>query len=238
MILATGYDAREFPGHEVFCHSVVKRARKRPTMLRIYSRGGMPDVGTTHFTMARFAIPAMLGSGFKGRAIFCDATDMVCLADIFELDDLFDPRFAVQVVKHPDYVSRHKRKFIGTVMEAPNKNYPRKNWASVMLINCAHPAWEGIDYKFLRTKADPATMLELRFIPDDAIGELPPEWNVLVDEQQPAKGAKILHWTAGIPVFHHYRDAPEAIQWFDEMTDWLQHGEKELSMWMPKEPAT
>jgi len=66
--------------------------------------------------------------------------------------------------------------------------------------------------------------LQFSFIEDSAIGELPDRWNRLVDEDQPVDGAAILHWTAGIPWFPHYRDAPGAIFW---------HHEKSLMEYQP-----
>jgi hypothetical protein len=46
---------------------------------------------------------------------------------------------------------------------------------------------------------------------DEDIGELPATWNCLVDEGDP-KG-NILHWTAGVPAFDEYYDAPFAEVW-------------------------
>ena len=57
---------------------------------------------------------------FKGWAIFADG-DMVCLSDIKKLKDYFDPKFAVNVVKH-NYKTKHKLKYFGQ----KNENYPRK----------------------------------------------------------------------------------------------------------------
>lgn len=132
-------------------------------------------------------------------------------ADIAELDSLFNPEFAVQVVKHPDYKTRHKTKYRGTSMECPNSDYPRKNWASVMLINCEHPDWVAATPEIL-ARVSPAEMLGLLWT--DSIGELPAEWNCLVDEGQPA--GKLLHWTAGIPGFQAYSGARFAELWHHE----------------------
>jgi hypothetical protein len=35
----------------------------------------------------------------------------------------------------------------------------------------------------------------------------------LVDEYGPNKEAQLLHWTAGIPAFPHYCNAPHAADW-------------------------
>jgi hypothetical protein len=69
--------------------------------------------------------------------------------------------------------------------------------------------------------------LQFSSLEDHEIGALPPEWNVLIDEGQERAGAKILHWTAGIPTFKHYRNARASRDWFAEfeaMTGAMQHG--------------
>jgi hypothetical protein len=205
--LACGYDRREHIGWEAFIASVRRRASVPVHFERIDSR--TMQQGTNEFTVSRFLVPWLCH--FKGRAIFCDASDQIMLADVAELDALFDPRYAVQVVKH-EYATRHPRKYVGTPMEAENLDYARKNWASVMLMNCEHPAWSRLTPGVIRDMRM-LDLLQFRFIDDDAIGELPNEWNRLVDEGQPVEGAKICHWTAGIPAFHHYRHAPGADLW-------------------------
>jgi hypothetical protein len=172
---------------------------------------GLPE-GTNNFTVSRFLVPWLCN--FEGWAIFCDAADMLMQGDIAELYSLRDERYAVQVVQHPDYKTRHPTKYRGTSMECPNSNYPRKNWASVMLVNCAHIDWLRVKPEFL-AETPIKKLLELGFLGE--IGELPAEWNCLVDEGQPA--GKVLHWTAGVPGFEAYHDAPYANLWHDELRD-------------------
>lgn len=206
-----GFDSRESAGYFTFCSSVIRRATK-PVSITPLASMGLP-VGSNAFTLSRFLVPALMG--FKGRAIFADASDMLCQADIAELDALYDERFAVQVVKHPDYVSTHQRKYLGTDMECAQSNYGRKNWASVMLMNCAHPAWRGYNPQLLSSR--PALhFLQFQNLLDSEIGELPAEWNVLVDEGQDMAGAKVLHWSNGIPGFKHYRNGRRSLDWFKE----------------------
>lgn len=207
--LACGYDARERVGYETFVSSVRRRTDSDVNFLKL-DECGLGQRGTNAFTLTRFLVPYFCG--FKGHAIFCDASDQIMLADVAELDALFDPRLAVQVVQHPNYSTRHRMKYVGTDMECPNVDYPRKNWASVMLINCEHPAWrtmiEGIDQMPVRD------LLQLRWLGELEIGALPDEWNRLVDEGQPVDGAKIAHWTAGTPnLSSHYENAPGADIW-------------------------
>lgn len=220
--LFCGYDKREALGFHTFCASVMERATK-PVSIHPLSSMGLPE-GSNTFTLSRFLVPYLMQ--FRGHAIFVDACDMLMLGDVAELDALFDTRYAVQVVKHPEYVSQHERKYVGTEMECAQTNYSRKNWASVMLLNCEHEGWRQVDP--LQVSVSGAMgLLQFSHLHDSEIGSLPPEWNVLIDEGQPREGAKVLHWTAGIPTFKHYRNARASKDWFAEyesMTGAMQHG--------------
>lgn len=207
--LFCGYDPREAIGFHVFTESVVEHASVAVAISPIDSKG-LP-VGTNEFTYSRFLVPWLCG--FRGRAIFCDACDMLMLGDIAELDALFDPRFAVQVVQHASYATRHPIKYLGTPMECPNRNYARKNWASLMIVNCEHSYWSTIDPETLGRVAG-LSLLQFGGLKPAEIGALPNEWNRIVDEGQPVYGAKLLHWTAGIPAFPRYAGAPGAELWF------------------------
>lgn len=203
--LFVGYEKHEVHGLHVFTHSVWERASK-PVAITAIGAEGMA-VGSNAFTLSRFLVAEMCG--FAGHAIFCDGSDMLMLSDVLELDALYDPRYAVQVVKHPAYTSQHEVKYVGTELECAQSNYARKNWASVMLINCAHAAWRNVGRGFALLD-----YLQFKFLDDAVIGELPREWNVLVDEAQDDAGAKLLHWTAGIPAFAHYKNARRSQDWF------------------------
>jgi len=209
--LFCGYEAREALGFHVFVSSVLARASKLVNIVPLAAEG-MPQ-GSNAFTVSRFLVPYLMG--FKGHAIFADASDMLMLGDVAELDALFDDRFAVQVVKHPTYRTRHPRKYVGTALETINTDYPRKNWASLMLINCAHPAWSEDTPDQLRALGV-LPCLQLSGLNDHEIGALPDCWNRLADEGHAVEGANLLHWTAGIPGFAEYRDAPGADLWHAE----------------------
>jgi hypothetical protein len=202
--LFAGYDKREAVGFHTFTHSVIEHAN-RPVSIIPLAAMTLPE-GSNCFTVSRFLVAWLMG--FQGHAIFCDASDMLCTGDIAELDDLFDPSYAIQVVKHPDYKTRHRTKYRGTDMECPNLDYPMKNWASVFICNAAHPHWREMTPANLRHRK-PLDLLSFDWT--DAIGELPAEWNRLVDEGHDY--GNILHWTAGIPSFAAYHDAPFAGEW-------------------------
>lgn len=213
--LFCGYDKREAVGFHTFFASVIERASE-PVAIHALDAKGLPE-GSNTFTFSRFLVPWLMG--FEGRAIFMDACDMLMLDDVAKLDALFVRGKAVQVVQH-DYQTRNPRKYVGTAMECPNRDYPRKNWASVMLMNCAHPGWAGMKPSRIESfRTLPTHLLGLRFLKDCDIGALPDNWNRLVDEGQPVEGAKVLHWTAGIPAFAHYHNAPGAELWRNQALD-------------------
>lgn len=214
--LFSGYDQREAIGFHVFASSVIKRASK-PVNIVPLSSMGLPE-GSNTFTLSRFLVPYLMG--YQGHAIFADGCDMLMQADVAELDALFDPWKAVQVVKHPYYETQHGRKYVGTKMECDNHNYRRKNWASLMLINCSHRLWPWLTPAVI-AKSTPISLLQFASFPDERVGELPLKWNVLADEGQPTEGAALLHWTAGIPAFHAYRNAPAAGLWHQERDELL-----------------
>lgn len=190
--LFTGHDPREAEGLAVFIHSVLKYASEPVSIAPL---GGKQKDGTNRFTYSRFQVPQLCN--FEGWAIFADGCDMLMQADIAELWNLRDEKYAVMCVKH-DYQTRHPLKYQGTAMEAKNQDYPRKNWSSLMLWNCGHPANKAV-----------IESQQFAWLTDDLIGDLPRTWNVLVDEEIP----KILHWTAGMPGFKAYQDAPMAHAW-------------------------
>ena len=208
--LFCGYDSRESAGFHTFVHSVLARA-SQPVSIVPLAGMGLPQ-GSNSFTLSRFLVPSLMG--FKGHAIFADASDMLMLADVAELDAMFDPSKAVQVVKHPDYISQHRSKYVGTEMECAQSNYPRKNWASLAIFNCSHSGWR--EMHDISSHVSPLKHLQFSGFTEDEIGELPPQWNVLIDEGQADAGAKLLHWTAGIPVFKHYQNARRSKDWFAE----------------------
>lgn len=208
-----GFDEREAAGFHTFAASVIRRA-SRPVSITPIASLGMP-VGSNAFSLSRFLVPAL--AGHKGMAIFMDASDMLCLSDIAELASLYDEKYAVQVVKHPDYDSQHQRKYVGTPMECQQSNYSRKNWASVMLMNCEHYAWKGFTPQLISSRP-PLHFLQFNHLLDSEIGELPPEWNVLIDEGQDDSGAKVIHFTAGVPSFVHYKNVRRSKDWFKEFS--------------------
>lgn len=210
-----GYDPRESAGYHVFCQSVMDRASIPCAFIPLHKSmlngfDGQRD-GTNAFIYSRFLVPYY--ENYRGWAIFADACDMTVVDDIaklWALREQFAFNKAVAVVKH-DYRTKHKRKYIGTPMEADNADYPRKNWSSLMLWNCAHSANMRLTPEVVASS--PGSFLHrFQWLAEEQIGELPPEWNALAMEQD-ISAASLIHFTAGVPGFSHYKNCDGADHW-------------------------
>lgn len=161
----------------------------------------VPDPrASTEFTYSRFLVPHLCG--FTGKAIFMDS-DMLCFADIKELDDLDMDGFALRVVKQ-DHRPVNTVKMYGCEQSA----YPRKNWSSLMVMNCERlTLWS----KSVVATQSGAYLHRFEGIPDEQIGEIPMAWNSLdrMDET-----TKMIHYTDGGPWLEAYRDHPHADVWY------------------------
>jgi lipopolysaccharide biosynthesis glycosyltransferase len=198
--IVVGFDQREAIAYHVFCQSVLERS-SAPVCFIPLSENTLANYKETHsdgsnkFVYSRFLTPYL--SGFSGWAIFADG-DMVCQEDITKLWDLRDDSKAVLVVKH-DYKTKAKIKYSGN----KNENYPRKNWSSLILWNCGHPANSVLTPEFIQGK--PGSFLHrFSWLSDGLIGDLPAEWNWLAIEYPENPEAKIIHYTLGTPCFKDY----------------------------------
>ena len=118
-----------------------------------------------------------------------------------------DPLLAVQVVKHA-YTPKQATKFRGAAQNA----YPKKNWSSVMLINCAHFAWRKVNQAYINSNTG-AHLHRFEFIPEDKVGSLPDRWNHLVIDQDDRPDASLIHYTNGTPCFDDYKHCPQSLIW-------------------------
>ena len=206
-----GFDQREACVFHVFSQSVIEHASQpcsfHPLSKNMLNFNGQRD-GTNAFVFSRYLVPYL--QNYRGWAVFADG-DQHLNADISELWALRDPHKAVMVVKH-DYKTKFKRKYIGSPMENDNVDYPRKNWSSVMLFNCGHPANLDLTRRYVTTAA-PRDIHRFAWLQDHEIGELPREWNHLCGEYEWDPTAKLVHQTLGTPGFKHYRNCDSAGQW-------------------------
>jgi hypothetical protein len=158
---------------------------------------------STEFAISRFLTPILAQDGW---ALFMDC-DVMARVDIGRLFACRDERFAVQVVKH-EHQGEVGPKMDGQIQTA----YPRKNWSSVMLFNCAHPGNDRLTVEMINTRPG-RDLHRFCWLEDDEIGELPAVWNHLVGVDSPDPDAKLVHFTLGIPSMAGYEDCEFADEW-------------------------
>jgi hypothetical protein len=207
-----GYDHRESVAYHVLTQSILDRTTAPVSITPLASRmlkdfDGQRD-GTNAFIYSRFLVPELMG--FKGWALYLDA-DMMARDDLANLWALRDESKAAMVVQH-GYHTRHRRKLIGTPMECDNADYPRKNWSSAILWNCAHPANRILTTEYVN-EAPGSVLHRFQWLNDEQLGSLPKEWNWLVGEYPLSAEAKIVHFTYGAPCFSHYSRCDYASEW-------------------------
>jgi lipopolysaccharide biosynthesis glycosyltransferase len=226
-----GFDPRELEAADVCRKSIERRSSKavhiqflreralrfngfydRPWTVengqKIDTRDGKPF--STDFSFTRFLVPALMQH--DGVALFCDC-DFLFTRDIALLFERFDPSKAVQVVKH-HHVPTETEKMDAQVQT----KYWRKNWSSLVLWNCAHPANMRLSPREVNHQSG-QWLHSFGWLEDHEIGDLPHLWNFLVGvDERPLSGAlpNALHWTLGGPWFEEYRDAPYADLWRKE----------------------
>lgn len=215
-----GYDTRESVAFHVCANSIIRQS-SRPVAIIPLALNLLQGYQETHsdgsnqFIYSRFLVPWL--QNWTGWAIFIDG-DMVIRGDITELWNLRESDKDVMVVKH-DYQTRQTQKYLG----APNENYPRKNWSSVILWNCANYPNRMLTPEFVQSH--PGSYLHrFSWLDDQRIGELPIEWNWLPDELGPNDQARLLHYTLGTPCFNEFAATTQAEVWHQErvLTNYCQ----------------
>ena len=136
-----GWDSRETQAYDVCVKSLLEHSSVELNIQPIIRSDLMdageyfreqPEAGSVEFTYTRFLTPYM--SKFKGWSLFIDC-DFLFTRDVAELFALADDKYAIMCAKH-DYVPKNAVKMDGQKQVA----YPRKNWSSCILWNCAHPS--------------------------------------------------------------------------------------------------
>jgi len=211
----SGYDPRESVGWHAFSQSLIDTSHGAVELVTLNEKltDLAPTDGTNLFTKARFLVPYL--NRFLGFALFVDGVDMLLKDDVSKVLDDMDHYYSVSVVRHY-YKTKNPRKYLGTELETDNQDYPKKNWSSVMLFNCAHYACKKLTPEFV-SKTEGSKLHDFSWVPEGRLGTLDPKWNWLVDEYGENEEAKLLHWTAGIPAFRRYRGAPHAQEWFETL---------------------
>ena len=228
--VAIGVDYREISSYHVACHSIMRRASKPVCFIPVALNNleelmwrERNNLQSTEFSFSRFLVPYLCG--YEGWAIFMDS-DVVILDDILKFWELRDDNYAVMCVKH-----NHKPASNTKFLAAVQTQYEKKNWSSVMLLNCAK--CKSLTPEYVNT----ASGLDLhRFHwldSDDLIGEVPAHWNHLVGYSPgELKEQSLLHYTEGGPYFKDYKNTKWADVWFEEHRHMNTVIEKSLKEYM------
>ena len=222
MKVFVGYDPREDIAYQVCKHSILTKqpeADVRPLVQKELRDAGwykrpVDKLASTEFTFTRFLVPEL--ANFKGWAVFMDC-DMILTTDIKQLFDQADDRYAVMCVQH-DYTPKE-----GTKMDGQKQTvYPRKNWSSVVLFNCAHPSNAKLTQDMVNdTELNGAYFHRFSWLKDEEIGKLDHTWNYLVGVYDDIEKPKLIHYTEGGPWFENYRDCEFHKLWKGELFDMM-----------------
>lgn len=160
---------------------------------------------STDFSFSRFLVPMLQPEGW---AVFCDQ-DFLWRADIAELIALADDNMPALCVHHKHAPTEESK------MDGQKQTiYGRKNWSSLTLWNCAHPANERLSVRDVNTR--PGQWLHgMRWLRDDEIGTLPVNWNWLDGSSDLMIEPAAVHFTRGTPDMRGWRDTRYANEWLD-----------------------
>ena len=201
-----GYDSRHPIASKVCEYSLRKHSKdldiellKLSDLEQLYWREYKDQ--STEFTYTRFLVPYL--QDYNGWALFCD-DDFLFLKDVTKIFELADDKYAVMCCQH-DYTPRAITKMLGK-KQVP---YKRKNWSSLMLINCGHESVKKLDLSTVSEQSG-KYLHQFEWLKPHEIGSIPRHWNWLVnwykenDEDKPSA----LHFTEGGPwiVDSEYKD--------------------------------
>lgn len=202
--LFIGWDSRERSAFHALVESVITNTR-RPVNIRPICLHQISDIyqrpisqQSTEFTYSRFLVPYL--SAYQGYSVFVDC-DFIFTADMDELLAYADETKAVAVVKH-DYSSHCAQKFNGELQV----NYPKKNWSSLMLFN--NSMCKALTPELVQNASGQYLHRFEWLESEDLIGEIPRDWNFLVDEYVLPAGhvPKAIHYTLGGPWFEEFKN--------------------------------
>tara|TARA_B110000503_G_scaffold92600_1_gene139639 strand:- start:2127 stop:3833 length:1707 start_codon:yes stop_codon:yes gene_type:complete len=229
-----GWDSREDIAFQTCKHSlfdtasvplkVVPLKQKTLREAKFYWRDE-DKLASTEFTFTRFLLPELMN--FKGWALFIDC-DFVALEDVKRLFDQRNDKYAIMCAHH-DYTPKKGVKMDGKKQTV----YPRKNWSSMMLINCGHPSNSVLTKDFVNNpEIDGKYLHRFSWLKDEEIGKLSHEWNWLVGwYKEPKDGTpKFLHYTEGGPWFKEYWNCEYATEYYRAERQYLLKEEYNTSV--------
>ena len=210
-----GWDSREDIAYQVARTSLLDNASVPVEIIPIklqelveqglYSREIDP-LASTEFTYSRFLTPHL--SGFEGWSLFCDC-DFLFFGDVAGLSEHMDPSKALACVQH-DYRPTNTTKMDGQQQTV----YPRKNWSSFMLFNCAHPSTRKLTVELVNSESG-RYLHRMEWAADEEIGAIPVSWNWLEGwNDKPESGRpNAVHFTNGGPWFEDWKNVDYAAEW-------------------------
>jgi len=167
----------------------------------IYKRE-LDPLASTEFTYSRFLTPYL--NNFEGKAVFCDS-DFLWQCNIEEILEFYNKDFSVMCVQH-DYKPKEDTKMDGYKQTI----YPRKNWSSLMLFNCAHNDCAKLTPDTVNTES-PKYLHRMQWTSDKMIGKIPLLFNWLEGEYDGRIDPKAIHFTNGGPWFDSWQGDYEAL---------------------------
>lgn len=189
------------------CRLALRGNYRRPTTVmpngQLFDEVSGAPMSTDH-AIARFFVPWL--SDYQGWALFTDG-DVLFREDVRQLFAQADERYAVQVVQHPPLLEEGEKKD-GHIQQA----YRRKNWSSVALFNCGHPANRALTLDVLNSWPG-RDLHAFNWLSDDLIGALDMRWNYLAGVSAPQADPALVHFTLGVPTVHGHEQDAFADEW-------------------------
>jgi len=223
-----GWDPREMEVADVCRHSILTRTDNSKIRVHYIKLSDMREKGlytrsvevrdgrlwdpisdssmSTEFAISRFLVKFLADSDW---AVFCDC-DFLWRVDIRELEEYFSPKHAISCVKHSHIPDENVK-----MDNQLQLRYARKNWSSLMVWNCRHPANERLTLDMLNTLPG-RDLHAFNWLEDDEIGEMPVEYNWLEGISDKSVTPKVVHYTRGGPWFEDYQDVDYAADWLKE----------------------
>tara|TARA_B100001250_G_scaffold399907_1_gene409827 strand:- start:564 stop:1265 length:702 start_codon:yes stop_codon:yes gene_type:complete len=218
-----GYDSKEDIAYRVCKYSLNKRSSIKTNIISLkldelvaknYYYRSIDPLASTQFTYSRFLVPALMN--FKGWALFCDC-DFIFLSDVAGLIKNVDESKAVYCVQH-DYTPKEKHKMDGKKQTI----YPRKNWSSFILFNCAHSSNQKLTIDLVNQETG-SFLHQFKWLKDEEIGSLDERWNWLEGWTSNHNNNKpfAVHYTRGGPWFSEWQDVEYAKEWIKERDEYI-----------------
>jgi hypothetical protein len=192
--LFIGYDEGEAQALHTLIQSILEHTTEPISItpilkkqLKAYTRS-RTKLESSDFSLTRFLVPYL--SDYQGWSLYCDC-DFIFTDDISKIFDLANDKYSVMTCKHNYKPSLNYKK-----LNAIQNSYNYKNWSSLMLFNCG--SCQSLTPEYIN-RADGLELHQFKWLSSlDLIGEIPMNWNYLVDEENQTLPAKGVHYTNGI----------------------------------------